>query len=69
MAGFAVLAGRNEAKFPDALEAITGERPALPERLADILDLPERVTTIDYDLAEAERHVEELTRVACEDRA
>jgi threonine synthase len=64
-----VLSTAHPAKFPDALEAITGERPGLPDRLADLLDLPERVTAIDNDLAEAESHVEELTRVACEGRA
>ncbi len=64
-----ILSTAHPAKFPDALEAITGDRPPLPERLADLLSLPERVTTIANDLSEAERHVEGLTRVACEDRA
>ncbi len=64
-----ILSTAHPAKFPDALEAITGERPALPERLADLLQLPERFTTIGNDLPEAERHVEELTRVSCEGRA
>ncbi|HEY7669897.1 MAG TPA: threonine synthase, partial [Hyphomicrobium sp.] len=52
-----VLSTAHPAKFPDALEAITGERPPLPERLADLPSLPERFTTIGNDLAEAERHV------------
>jgi len=64
-----VLATAHPAKFPDALEEITGERPPLPERLADLLGLPERFTTIGNDLRQAERHVEGLTRAACEDRA
>jgi threonine synthase len=64
-----VLSTAHPAKFPDALEAITGERPPLPERLADLPSLPERFTTIGNDLAEAERHVEGLTRAACEGRA
>jgi threonine synthase len=64
-----VLSTAHPAKFPDAIAAITGERPALPERLADLLTAPERFTTIGNDLGEAERHVEELTRVACEGRA
>jgi threonine synthase len=64
-----VLSTAHPAKFPDAIAAITGERPALPERLADLLTAPERFTTIVNDLSEAERHVEELTGVACEGRA
>jgi len=64
-----VLATAHPAKFPDALEEITGERPPLPERLADLLSLPERFTTIGNDLRQAEHHVEGLTRAACEDRA
>jgi threonine synthase len=64
-----VLSTAHPAKFPDAIAAITGERPVLPARLADLLTAPERVTTIGNDLGEAERHVEALTRVACEGRA
>jgi threonine synthase len=64
-----VLSTAHPAKFPDAIAAITGERPALPERLADLLTAPEHFTTIGNDLGEAERHVEELTRAACEGRA
>jgi len=64
-----VLSTAHPAKFPDAIAAITGERPAPPERLADLLTAPEHFTTIGNDLGEAERHVEELTRAACEGRA
>jgi threonine synthase len=64
-----VLSTAHPAKFPDALEAITGARPPLPERLSDLHILPERFTTIGNDLREAERHVEELTRATCEGRA
>jgi threonine synthase len=64
-----VLSTAHPAKFPDALEAIAGARPPLPERLSDLHILPERFTTIGNDLREAERHVEELTRATCEGRA
>jgi threonine synthase len=64
-----VLSTAHPAKFPDAIAAITGARPALPERLADLLTAPERFTSIGNDLGEAERHVEALTRVACVGRA
>jgi threonine synthase len=63
-----MLATAHPAKFPDAMQAIIGERPALPARLAGLLTAPERFTTIDNDLQAVERHVEELTRVACEGR-
>jgi threonine synthase len=38
------------AKFPDAVEAATGVRPGLPDRLSDLLDRPERVTAAAADL-------------------
>jgi threonine synthase len=44
------LATAHPAKFPDAVEAATGLRPALPARMADLYDRPERVTRIANDL-------------------
>jgi threonine synthase len=41
-----VLATAHPAKFPDAVEAATGVRPALPARLAEIMRRPERVTRV-----------------------
>ncbi len=38
-----VLATAHPAKFPDAVEAATGVRPALPARLADLFERPERL--------------------------
>jgi len=64
-----ILATAHPAKFPDALQAITGERPALPDRLSGLLAAPETYTTVGNDLGEVEAHVEALTRVACEGRA
>ncbi len=61
-----VLSTAHPAKFPDAIAAITGKRPALPERLSGLLTAHERFTTIDNDLAAAERHVEIVTRATCE---
>jgi len=63
-----VLSTAHPAKFPDAMQAITGDRPGLPERLSSLLTDPEKITTIGNDLGEAERHIEELTRAACEGR-
>ena len=54
-----VLATAHPAKFPDAIEAITGERPALPPRLASLLTDPERITVLPNDLAAVQRFVVE----------
>jgi threonine synthase len=53
------LATAHPAKFPDAVEAATGVRPALPPRMADLMDRPERVTRVDNDLAAIEALIEE----------
>ena len=45
------LATAHPAKFPDAVEAATGVRPPLPERLADLFDRPERYETVPNDYA------------------
>ena len=55
-----VLATAHPAKFPDALQAITGERPALPPRLASLMHDPERITSLPNDLAAVERFVASL---------
>jgi threonine synthase len=52
-----VLATASPAKFPEAIEAITGERPALPPRLASLLTDPERMTVLPNDLAAVQRFV------------
>jgi threonine synthase len=46
------LATASPAMFPDAVEAATGVRPALPPRMADLLDRPERSTPVAVDLDE-----------------
>ncbi|HEY2331611.1 MAG TPA: threonine synthase [Acidimicrobiales bacterium] len=51
------LATAHPAKFPDAVEAATGMHPALPERLADLFDRPERFDTLPVDLGAVEAHV------------
>lgn len=45
------LATAHPAKFPDAVEAATGIRPALPPHMATLFDLPERVTRVENDVA------------------
>jgi threonine synthase len=44
------LATAHPAKFPDAVEKATGERPALPPRLADLLEREERYDVLPNDL-------------------
>lgn len=45
------LATAHPAKFPDAVERAIGARPALPPRMADLFDRPERQTRVPNDLA------------------
>ncbi|CAA6605158.1 Threonine synthase [Rhodospirillaceae bacterium LM-1] len=54
------LATAHPAKFPDAIEAAIGQRPALPKRLADLHSRKERYETAPNDLGA----VQELIR-AC----
>jgi threonine synthase len=52
-----VLATAHPAKFPDAMEAIAGARPALPPRLAPLMTDPERMAVLPNDLAAVQRFV------------
>ena len=45
------------------MQAITGERPALPPRLASLMSDPERITVLPNDLAAVQRFVED--RAGC----
>ncbi len=51
------LGTAHAAKFPDAVEEACGIRPALPPRMADLLDRPERVTTLANDIAALKDHI------------
>jgi threonine synthase len=55
------LATAHPAKFPDAVEAATGVRPPLPNRLADLYEREERYTVLPNDMTEVSdfirRHV------------
>ncbi|MEC8872826.1 MAG: threonine synthase, partial [Actinomycetota bacterium] len=57
------LATAHPAKFPDAVEAATGVRPELPDRLADLHDRPERLTRMPNDLVVVQEFVEAHRRV------
>jgi threonine synthase len=55
------LATAHPAKFPDPVEQATGERPALPPRLADLLDRPEHYVELPNDAATVQAHLRALT--------
>ena len=56
------LGTAHAAKFPDAVEEATGHRPALPPRMADLYDRPERLVTLPNDLAALEAHIKKERR-------
>jgi len=55
------LATAHPAKFPDAVEQATGQRPSLPPRMADLFEKPERVSRVDNDLSAIEALIRERT--------
>jgi threonine synthase len=54
------LATAHPAKFPEAVRAATGLTPALPQRLADLHQRPERCARVANDLAAVRRRIEQL---------
>ena len=56
------LACAHPAKFPDAVEAATGVRPALPPHLADLLTRRERIAVLPNDVAAIQRYVGDHAR-------
>jgi threonine synthase len=56
------LATAHPAKFPDAVEAATGHRPALPPRMADLFEREERVTPVPNDVAAIKSLIRERRR-------
>jgi len=59
-----VLGTAHPAKFPDAVEAACGLRPALPEWLAGLERRPERVTALAADQVAVERLILSRSRAA-----
>jgi threonine synthase len=57
-----VLATAHPAKFPDAIEAVTGERPHLPKRLSHLLSDPERFDVLPADLKAVQGFVRSKSR-------
>ncbi|WP_424135461.1 threonine synthase [Roseomonas chloroacetimidivorans] len=52
-----IAATAHPAKFPDAVEQATGQRPALPPHMADLYDREERFTVLPNDLSAVETAV------------
>ncbi len=51
------LGTAHPAKFPDAVEKATGQRPALPPALADLYQRPERFSVLANDLNALKSHI------------
>ena len=64
-----VLSTAHAAKFPDAVEAACGTRPALPDWLADLPSRPERATTMPVDQGAVEKFILAASRAAREGAA
>jgi threonine synthase len=64
-----VLATAHPAKFPDAVEAACGVRPALPDWLPDLDARPERVTLLPADQPTVEHYILAACRAAREGAA
>ena len=57
-----VLSTAHPAKFPSAVEAACGVRPALPVWLGDLMERQERFTVLPSDPKMVEDHISRLTR-------
>ncbi len=51
------LSTAHPAKFPDAVESASGQRPALPPHMADLLQREERLDLVPADLATIQSHI------------
>lgn len=56
------LATAHAAKFPDAVEAACGVRPALPPRMADLYERDERFSVLPNDLDALKAHIRKSAR-------
>lgn len=59
-----VLSTAHPAKFPDAVESAAGVRPALPERLADLMERTERMSELPADTDAVAAFVRSNSRAA-----
>ena len=59
-----VLSTAHPAKFPDAVEAAAGQRPALPAWLGNLMERPEQMTHLPAEQAAVEDFVQAHSRAA-----
>src|SRR5690606_32278873 len=59
-----VLATAHPAKFPEAVEAAAGVRPALPAWLSGLMESTERFAVLPSNLKMVEDHIGRLARAA-----
>jgi len=64
-----VLSTAHPAKFPDAVQKATGERPALPPRLADLMERTERVDGLPNDVVALKDLIDERMAALRQPRA
>jgi threonine synthase len=58
------LATAHAAKFPDAVERATGVRPALPERLSDLMERKEAIVVLPNDARAVADYLRQTARAA-----
>ena len=58
------LSTAHPAKFPDAVERATGVRPALPDRLSDLLERKEAMIILPNDRRAVADHLRQTLRAA-----
>jgi len=64
-----VLSTAHPAKFPQSVEAACGQRPKLPDWLADLNERPERINVLPVDQGAVERYVASASRATHEGAA
>lgn len=61
------LATAHPAKFPDAVEAASGQRPELPDWVGDLMTREERLSTLPNDLPTIESFIADRSRAVAAD--
>nr|WP_246157141.1 threonine synthase [Sneathiella litorea] len=60
------LSTAHPAKFPDAVEEATGERPGLPKHMADLFSRDERLVDLPNNLETVKSYIKERARILTE---
>ncbi len=56
------LSTAHPAKFPDAVEAVTGKHPALPDHMADLFSRPEKYDSLPNDLGVIQAYIRDTLK-------